>query len=168
MSADALQHAVHVARWGKFQGRSDNTAEKAGGQEERLDALEQALATLVRYWGLPVKYTKLPSGAVLQHNLQRRRPTIKEIQLHICKVHNVSYAELIGSSREQRIVWARHIAIYLARRLTGHSLPVIGRHFGERDHSTIKYAVDAMENARALHTDLTELEDALTAQVPQG
>lgn len=32
--------------------------------------------------------------------------------------------------------------MYLARRLTAHSLEEIGRYFGGRDHSTVIYACD--------------------------
>ena len=40
----------------------------------------------------------------------------------------------------RRIAWPRQVAMYLARELTGESLPAIGRHFGGRDHTTVLHA----------------------------
>jgi chromosomal replication initiator protein len=37
---------------------------------------------------------------------------------------------------------ARQVAMYLARELTKHSLPDIGRHFGGRDHTTVLHGCD--------------------------
>jgi chromosomal replication initiator protein len=52
----------------------------------------------------------------------------------------VSAQELLSSSRSARVAWPRQLAMYLARELTGESLPAIGRHFGGRDHTTVMYA----------------------------
>jgi chromosomal replication initiator protein len=39
--------------------------------------------------------------------------------------------------------------MYLARRLTAHSLDEIGGHFGGRDHSTVLYAINRVEQRLA-------------------
>lgn len=41
-------------------------------------------------------------------------------------------------------VWPRQVAIYLTRRLTGHSLHAIGRMF-HLDHTTIHFAIASVE-----------------------
>jgi chromosomal replication initiator protein len=52
----------------------------------------------------------------------------------------LSSEELLSSARTARIAWPRQVAMYLARELTGESLPSIGRHFGGRDHTTVLHA----------------------------
>lgn len=68
--------------------------------------------------------------------------SINTIQNAVCSYFNISKSDLIGSKRSSSIVYARHIAIYLARTLTDESLPTIGKYFGGRDHSTILYAYE--------------------------
>ena len=46
-----------------------------------------------------------------------------------------------GKSRTRRFLRPRQVAMYLARALTDHSLPEIGRWFGGRDHTTVLHAV---------------------------
>ena len=43
--------------------------------------------------------------------------------------------------RARQIVRPRQVAMLLAKDLTVHSLPEIGRHFGGRDHTTVMYAI---------------------------
>ena len=71
------------------------------------------------------------------HKAQR---SIADIQLAACTHFSLSLEELLSSSRTPRIAWPRQIAMYLARELTGESLPAIGRHFGGRDHTTVLHA----------------------------
>jgi chromosomal replication initiator protein len=70
------------------------------------------------------------------------------------------------------VLWPRQVAIYLARELTGESLPTIGRHFGGRDHSTVLHAwrrasarITSEEKARELIAMLQALlDEAPTSQ----
>jgi chromosomal replication initiator protein len=77
-----------------------------------------------------------PRGAA---SAQRSR-TIPEIQAAACEHFGLSSDELLSSARVARISWPRQVAMYLARELTGESLPTIGRHFGGRDHTTVLHA----------------------------
>jgi len=53
--------------------------------------------------------------------------------------------EIRGEKRHASLVRARHMAMFLAKQLTHHSLPEIGRFFGNRDHSTVLHAVRKMD-----------------------
>ena len=65
------------------------------------------------------------------------RITLATIQVVICGEYGITHAEMLSPQKLRRgISFPRQIAFYLACRLSGHSLPVIGKHFG-RDHSTI-------------------------------
>lgn len=63
--------------------------------------------------------------------------TIASIQRAICSRQHIGMSAMKGPRGPLKIVRARHAAMYIARRLTPHSLTVIGRHFGNRDHSTV-------------------------------
>jgi chromosomal replication initiator protein len=62
------------------------------------------------------------------------------VQEATCTHFALSCDTLISRSRVARVAWARHVAMYLARELTDHSLPHIAREFGGRDHTTILHA----------------------------
>jgi hypothetical protein len=68
-------------------------------------------------------------------------PTISQVKRVVCRVFGTTREDIDSPSRGPRLVAARHVAMTLARRLSGHSLPEIGRRFGGRDHSTVRHAV---------------------------
>jgi chromosomal replication initiator protein len=70
----------------------------------------------------------------------RRQCTLAEIQARACEHFGLTVEELLSNSRTAGIAWPRQVAMYLARELTGESLPTIGRHFGGRDHTTVLHA----------------------------
>ena len=71
--------------------------------------------------------------------------TIAAIQEHVGAYFGVPVVALIGCRRDELTVWPRHIAMYLARRLTGQSAAKIGRAFGDRDPTTVLYGVRRVE-----------------------
>lgn len=56
----------------------------------------------------------------------------------------VTVDELKGKSRVAKIALARHVAVYIIKKLTDQSLPAIGRIFN-RNHTTVIASIDAVE-----------------------
>lgn len=77
--------------------------------------------------------------------------TIDQIVSLTAKLYAVKPAQLRGLSRKRSVVLARGTAMYLARTLTNLSLQQIGKHFGQRDHSTVLHNFRKIE--RLLQTD---------------
>lgn len=56
-------------------------------------------------------------------------------------------------TRARAVARPRQIAMFLAREITDHSLPRIGRHFG-RDHTTVLHAVRKITEQRQHDSEL--------------
>ena len=58
----------------------------------------------------------------------------------------VQQKEIASKSRRADIVYARHLGMYFAKKHTRANLSIIGKTFGNREHSTVLYAVKCIEN----------------------
>ncbi|BBB99379.1 hypothetical protein M2192_001178 [Bradyrhizobium elkanii USDA 61] len=71
---------------------------------------------------------------------------IEAIQRAVLREYpGLTMADMKSSRRTAKIVNARQIAMYLAKKITSRSLPDIGRRFGGRDHTTVLHAVRKIE-----------------------
>jgi len=68
-------------------------------------------------------------------------PRIDDIKRVVCKYFDISHTDMIGMCREKKVIFPRHVAMYLAKEIAGKSFPDIGRYFGDRDHTTAMHAV---------------------------
>jgi chromosomal replication initiator protein len=59
----------------------------------------------------------------------------------------VSRAELLARDRRPEVAFARQVAMFLARELTDHSLPEIGRGLGGRNHTTVLHALRRIDDS---------------------
>lgn len=78
--------------------------------------------------------------------------TIDNIVKVTTENYNVKLSDLQSKKRTQSIAVPRQIAMYVAKKLTNHSLQEIGAYFGGRDHSTVLHAfhkVDALREEDA-------------------
>lgn len=66
---------------------------------------------------------------------------VKTIQRTVAARYDVRVLEMTSANREWRNARPRQIAMYLAKKITGQSLPWVGRQFGGRDHTTVLHAV---------------------------
>jgi chromosomal replication initiator protein len=73
----------------------------------------------------------------------------------------ISARELTGKSRTQTVSLPRQIAMYLLRENTENSLEDVGRIFGNRDHTTVLYAVTKIRERSQKDRMFKELLDGL-------
>lgn len=71
----------------------------------------------------------------------RPRITVAAIEARVCQEFAVTPRDMASSCRARPIARPRQVAMYLSRQLTTMSLPEIGRHFGNRDHTTVMHAI---------------------------
>ncbi len=94
--------------------------------------------------------------------------TIQSIKEEVAAYYQIPLAELDGPSRRQEVVFARQIAIYLARELTDTSFPALGRAFGGRDHTTAMHAYqkvqELLRDAPLLRTEVDELRSRILSK----
>lgn len=136
---------------------------------DNVRAIEGALIRVVAYSSLTgreltVELTREVLDGLypsMQPPLRRGAPSIGEITAAACERFGLTPDELLSSSRAVRISWPRQIAMYLARELTGESLPAIGRQFGGRDHTTVMHAHRRISTRIAADAEARELVDDL-------
>ena len=75
---------------------------------------------------------------------------------------------MLARDRRPEVATARQVAMYLARELTDHSLPEIGRGLGGRNHSTVLHAISRVSTAvrrdPAVRTTVDNLRTRLSSQ----
>ena len=72
--------------------------------------------------------------------------TIPYIQETVAKYFDVTVEQLKSKTRVRKVVQARQLSMFLAKKLTDTSLQKIGGAFGNRDHSTVIYSLRAVQN----------------------
>lgn len=79
--------------------------------------------------------------------------------------YGMSADDIRSERRDAPTVWARHVAMWLARETTCYSLPRLGRLFGARDHSTVLHAVRRIDMMRDADADVLAELDGMLAQI---
>ena len=109
-------------------------------------ALEGALIRVVAYASLK---DEPATPALVRHVLRKlgedSPPTscgISEIVDAAALEFGVERESLLARDRRPAVATARQVAMFLARELTDHSLPEIGRGIGGRNHTTVLHAVN--------------------------
>ena len=71
--------------------------------------------------------------------------SVERIIKQVADTYNVSEEDILSTKRDKHIAGARHVAIYVTRRITDLSLDDIGAAFSGRDHSTVHYSIGKIE-----------------------
>ena len=109
--------------------------------------LEGTLISLMAYCSIHKKELDIEAA---KHILDELGPSpselsIEAIQQQVADHFNLTQEQLTGKGRKQEVVAARHLAMFLIKRLIGSHFTTIGLHFGNRDHSSIIHAVRTVE-----------------------
>jgi len=89
----------------------------------------------------------------------------QKIFREVSKYFSVPINTLVGSRRSQYIAHARQVAMFLCRELTSDSLPAIGKVFGNRDHSTVIYAISKINDRISRDGEVYKQVQELTNKV---
>lgn len=119
--------------------------------------LEAALTKLIAYADLVNKNITLD---IARNQLRdffaspnKKNITVDIIQRVVSDYFSLSYADLRGKKRTKAIAFPRQLAMYLARDMTEYSTTEVGYEFGGRDHTTVMYACQKIDDR--MKTDST-------------
>jgi chromosomal replication initiator protein len=91
--------------------------------------------------------------------------TVDAILRLVARHFNLKVSELKSKTNARRISFPRQIAMYLAKKLAGESLPSIGNIFGGKHHTTVLHAIRKIDKLRSedatVHKRLEQLEQEL-------
>lgn len=137
MYADGIQLPLEVVEY------------VAGSIDNNIRELEGAMVSLLAQSTLNKKDIDLPLAKSMLKNFIKN--TSKEISMDyiqklVCEYFEVPVEMVKSPTRKREIVQARQISMYLSKNLTKSSLKSIGAFYGGRDHSTVIYACQTVED----------------------
>jgi chromosomal replication initiator protein len=120
-------------------------AESVPGNVRVLEGAITKLVTMASLEETPL--TKEFAEPIVEQYFQNAfsKPGFGQIVDLVSNQFNISIDEIKGPSRKAPVVHARHIAIFLTRRITGDSWKHIGSQFGDRDHTSIMHGYQKID-----------------------
>ena len=101
---------------------------------------------------------------IIGYNEKKKMVTIDGVLDTTASFYNVSVDDIKSTNRIAKTAYARQIAIYLAKELTGESFPSIGEFFN-RKHTTIMYSHNKVKTDiatdRKLASEINELTNII-------
>lgn len=117
--------------------------------------LEGALIRAVAYISISGLSMSVDNIApVLNPPTERVEASPTSVMMVVAEEFKVPIEDLKGSSRRREISLARQVGMYLMRQHTELSLPKIGEEFGGKDHTTVMYSCEKIQQLKATDTDM--------------
>jgi chromosomal replication initiator protein len=90
-----------------------------------------------------------------------RELTIEQIHEVVCDQFQVDPEQVRSKTRKREVVQARQLTMFLAKHCTNSSLKQIGKYFNGRDHSTVIYANQTVQNLMDTDPQFREQVEAI-------
>jgi len=133
--------------------------------------LEGALTTVAAeasLSGQPITLELVQPILARSYSRLRPKPNMNLIITVVGRAEDITPEEIVGDSRRAPIVMARHISMYIQRRITGDSWKHIGKQFGGRDHTSVLHAVQKIDAMMAADPAFAAKVAWLTQLVTEG
>jgi len=118
-------------------------------------ALRRVVAT-AQFTGRPITIESTKDALKDLIAAQAKLITLDNIQRTVADYYNLKINDIIGNRRSRSVARPRQIAMSLAKELTNHSLPEIGKAFGGRDHTTVIHACKKVAELRESDTKIDD------------
>ena len=89
------------------------------------------------------------------------RVSVDGIMRCVADRFGLSVRDITGKRRHRNVARARHVSMYIARKLTSHSLEEIGGYMGGRDHTTVMHGFQRIRKDIQADPDLAHVLDNL-------
>ena len=87
---------------------------------------------------------------------QDKQITIENIQKVVAEYYKIRSSDMLSKNRSRTVARPRQLAMTLAKELTNHSLPEIGKAFGGKDHTTVLYATRKIQELKESDNRIAE------------
>ena len=122
--------------------------------------LEGALNKIIAWYDLSHKPPTLTLVREVLANLfsdpSKNALNPKRIMETVAAFYELTLSDLVGACRKRELVVPRQIVMYLMRRELDCSYPAIGKNLGGRDHTTVMYACQKIEEKLEAETRLRQ------------
>jgi len=133
--------------------------------------LEAALTKLVAYAELVNKNINLEIAQSqlkdIFSNPRQNNVTIDLIKRVVADYFGLSHNDLSGKKRTKSIAFPRQLAMYITREITEYSTIEVGLDFGGRDHTTVMYACQRIENKMKMDPTLEPILQHLIRSIKE-
>ena len=143
----------------------------ASSAESNIRELEGYLIRIAAYASLTSREIDM---ALVQEVLKKiirnteEKVTVEEIIKTVAGKFGIKINELKAAKKNKNLTVPRHIAMYLARKLTTSSYPDIGEKIGGRDHSTVIYACNKIKKLIDVDNDIKTMVQNIEDQLRKG
>ena len=121
--------------------------------------LEGALKRVIansNFTGQPISKEQVRESLRDLIAIQDRQIGVDNIQKRVAEYYKIRLGDLHSKTRTRSIARPRQVAMALAKELTNHSLPEIGKAFGGRDHTTVLHACRKIEELKESSLDIRQ------------
>jgi len=124
----------------------EHVAEHVTGDVRRLESALDCLVARSTLLGEPVSL-RLAQEVLQDLKAVAPRLSVSQIQKIVCDYYQVNLRELLGRSRQKKLVRARQVALYFSRLYTMKTVVELGRLF-QRSHASVVHALQTLERDR--------------------
>jgi chromosomal replication initiator protein len=136
---------------------------------EDIRRLESALDCLAARSALLNEPVSLRVAQEVLHDLQavERRLSVPQIQKIVGEYYQVGLKDLLGRSRQKKLVRARQMAMYFSRLYTQKTMTELGKLF-HRSHATVVHALQTLERDREIQPRVADEVNFLEEKLAQA
>lgn len=164
LCADILRSMIHHDGLSIPDGVIDYIASTANGSVRDLHGVINSLMAYSVVYNCDIDISFAERVLKRSVKVEKEPLTIDNIIERVCNHYNVTPANINGRSRKKDYVTARQVSIYLAQKYTKMPASRIGRLVGGRDHSTVIYSCNQVEQRikfdKKFSSEITSIENS--------